>query len=288
MSQIFISGILLGGIYAIVSYGLTLIFGVVRVINFAHGSLLMVGMFMAYYFSKIGGLNIYLMFFIVVPLMFLLGVIIQKLFLSRILNEPDMQLFVTFGLMLLLENVMLAITKGDYFSLNTNMSPIPLGSVMMDWPRVLTLGATILLAILLLLFLNYTKIGWAIRAVSQNQYAARIIGLKVNQLYMLAFGLGSACIGIAAVLLTPIYTIFPHVGFNFVIIAFAVVILGGLGSIQGALVGGLIIGILESLGGNLIAPELNQIVWYPLFLLVLFFRPAGIFGIRGSEEGGLK
>ena len=178
--------------------------------------------------------------------------------------------------------------KGEYFSLDAQMSPISLGAVSMDWPRVITLGTTIILAILLLLFLNYTKIGWAIRAVSQNQYAARIIGLKVNQLYLLAFGLGSACIGIAAVLLTPIYTIFPHVGFNFGIVAFAVVILGGLGSIPGALVGGLIIGILESLSGNLIAPELNQIIWYLLFLLVLFLKPAGIFGIRGSEEGGLK
>ncbi|MCM3766201.1 branched-chain amino acid ABC transporter permease [Neobacillus niacini] len=288
MGQIIISGILLGGIYAIVSYGLTLIFGVIRVINFAHGSLLMVGMFMAYYLSKGMNLNIYLMMLIVVPLMFILGVLIQKYLLSKVINEPDMQLFVTFGLLLLFENVMLAVTKGEFFSLDMNMGTIPIGSLVLDWGRLINLVAAIVLAILLLLFLNHTKIGWAIRAVSQNRYAAGIIGLRVERLYILAFGLGSACIGIAAVLLTPIYTIFPHVGFNFVIVSFAVVILGGLGSIPGALAGGMIIGLLESLSGYLIAPELNQIVWYLLFLLVLFFRPAGLFGIAGSEEGGVK
>ena len=288
MSQILLSGILLGGIYAIVSYGLTLIFGVIRVINFAHGSLLMVGMFLAYYFSKSLNLNIYLMLLIVVPIMFLLGVLVQKFLISKVLNEPDMQLFVTFGLLMLFENIMLAITKGDYFSLDMNLGAAAIGSVTADWPRVINLLAAVVIAILLILFLHFTKIGWAIRAVSQNRYAAGIIGLRVNRLYILAFGLGSACIGVAAVLLTPIYTIFPHVGFNFVIISFAVVILGGLGSIPGALVGGMIIGLLESFSGYLIAPELNQIVWYLLFLLVLFVKPAGLFGIRGSEEAGVK
>jgi branched-chain amino acid transport system permease protein len=288
MGQIIISGILLGGIYAIVSYGLTLIFGVIRVINFAHGSLLMVGMFLAYFISKTMNLNIYLMILTVVPIMFLIGVLIQKYLLSKVVNEPDMQLFVTFGLLLLFENVMLAVTKGEFFSLDINMGTVSLGSISIDWPRIINLVAALVLAALLLLFLNHTKIGWAIRAVSQNRYAAGIIGLRVERLYIIAFGLGSACIGIAAVLLTPIYTIFPHVGFNFVIISFAVVILGGLGSIPGALAGGMIIGLLESLSGYLIAPELNQIVWYLLFLLVLFFRPAGLFGIAGSEEGGLK
>jgi branched-chain amino acid transport system permease protein len=288
MGQIIISGILLGGIYAIVSYGLTLIFGVIRVINFAHGSLLMVGMFLAYFMSKTMNLNIYLMILTVVPLMFLIGVLIQKYLLSKVVNEPDMQLFVTFGLLLLFENVMLAVTKGEFFSLDINMGTVSLGSIFIDWPRIINLVAALVIAMLLLLFLNHTKIGWAIRAVSQNRYAASIIGLRVERLYILAFGLGSACIGVAAVLLTPIYTIFPHVGFNFVIISFAVVILGGLGSIPGALAGGMIIGLLESISGYLIAPELNQIVWYLLFLLVLFFKPAGLFGIAGSEEGGLK
>lgn len=285
MLQVIISGILLGGIYAIVSYGLTLIFGVIRVINFAHGSMLMIGMFSAYFVSKVIGINIYLTFVIVIPLMFMLGVIIQKFLINRVLNAPDMQLFVTFGLLLLFENIMLAVTKGDYYSLDMNLGTVVFGSVTVDWFRIINLFTAIILAAVLLIFLNYTRIGWAIKAVSQNRYAAGIIGLRINRLYMLAFGIGSACIGVASVLLTPIYTLFPHVGFNFVIVSFAVVILGGLGSIPGALLGGMIIGILESISGYLISPELNQMIWYLLFLLVLFFRPAGLFGIRGSEEG---
>jgi len=288
MTQIILSGLLLGGIYSIVSYGLTLVFGVIRIINFAHGSLLMVGMFFAYYLTKTLNINVYLTLLIVVPCMFLFGYVIQKYLISHVLNEPIMQLFLTFGLLLLLENVALAITRGDYFSLNLNMSTVKIGDAVMDWARMIIFLASILIAVILMVFLHFTNIGIKIRAVSQNRYAAKLIGIKLERIYPLTFGLGCAVLGIASVLLVPVYTIFPHVGFSFVIVAFAVVVLGGLGSIPGVLVGGMIIGLLESLTGYLLSPDLKQLTWYIIFIAVLLFKPAGIFGVVGSEEVGLK
>lgn len=287
--QVATAGLLLGGIYALVSVGLNLIFGVIRVVNFAHGELVMLGMYGAFVGFSVIGLNLYLSLLLVVPAMFVLGVILQRFIIQPLIDEPMMQVFATFGLLIFFQNVVLATTRGVARSVEIPASKIiyEFGAVNLSFTRLLILVAAVVVTIGLQLFLKRTMLGKAIRAVTQDRRAARLMGVNVERVYMFTFGLGAALAGLAGVLITPLFTVTPFVGFNFVIAAFAVVVLGGLGSVPGAFIGGIIVGIIEAFAGFYIDPSLKQAIWFLVFVAVLVVRPQGLMGQEGAEEMGL-
>jgi branched-chain amino acid transport system permease protein len=287
--NVLVAGLLLGGTYALVAVGLNLVFGVVRVINFAHGELVMLGMYGAYVAYQLG-LDPYLSVLIVAPLMALLGLAIQRLLIQPLQTEPMMQVFVTFGLLLLLQNVVLAATGGQAHSLEVARysRPIPVLSTSISVPRLIVLVVATLVTLGLYQYLQRSMIGRAIRAVVQDRNAARLMGINVERIYMLVFGLAAAMAGVAGVLLSPTYTITPYIGGDFIFAAFAVVTLGGLGSVPGAYIGAMVVGFVEALAGFYIDPALRQAVWFALFLVVLIIRPTGLLGARGAAELGLR
>jgi branched-chain amino acid transport system permease protein len=289
--QILINGLLLGGIYAIISIGLTLIFGVVRVINFAHGEFLMISMYISYFSHSILGLNPYLSLLINVPLMFFIGMATDQAIIRPLRNAPPyMQIFATVGLSIVLINLTLFLFTGDYRAINMPFAKrlIQVGSISFSYARVIIFSASIAASLLIYLFLRNTDVGKQIRAIAQDRTAAKLMGIKLNRIYMITFGIGSALVGLAGGLLTPIYYVFPFVGFYFVLTAFVVVVLGGMGNMMGAFLGGLIIGMVDALSGYYIEPSLKEVVYYIIFLLVLIFRPSGLLGMVGAEEMGMK
>lgn len=285
LASVAASGVLLGGIYAFIAVGLNLVFGVVRVVNFAHGEFVMLGMYATYLFVSLTDANPYFAVLVVIPVMFLLGALIQKLIIEPLLDEPVMQIFATFGLVLVLQNIILASTQGAARSVRTGVSSATIDiGVALSVPRVIIFVLATLLTIGLALYLKKSTFGTAVRAVSQDRATARLMGINVNRAYILTFGASAALAGTAGVLLAPVYTATPGIGFQFILPAFAVVILGGLGSVQGAYIGGLIVGLVESFAGYYIDPALKQAIWFTLFLAVLVVRPAGLLGQRGAEE----
>lgn len=283
-------GLLLGGTYALVSVGLNLIFGVIRIVNFAQGEFLMLGMYGAYLGYSMMHLDPYVGAFIVVPVLTVLGMIIYWLVMRPLQNEPMMQVFASFGLLLLIQNVVLAITGGVGMSMNTPFSQINLsiGGIQFSATRLVILLASMVAAGALGLYLAKTTYGQAIRAVAQDRKAAQLMGINVERTFMWSFGIGTGLAGLAGVLLTPIYTLSPQIGGNFVMAAFAVVVLGGLGSVLGAFVGGFIVGLTEAFAGYYIDPELKHAVIFIVFIAVLLVRPSGLFGQAGAEEVGLR
>ena len=283
-------GILLGGIYAMVAVGLNLIFGVIRVVNFAHGELVMLGMYGAWLCSRLLKIDPYLTVLVVLPALFVVGMLIQRFVIQPLQNEHVMQMFATFALLTILQNVVLVLTRGEGHSVNTALSglALELGDVRLTATRLLILFAVTAIAIGLHLFLARTLLGKSIRAVTQDRAAARLMGINVERTFAVTFGIGAALAGLAGVLLAPIYTLSPGIGGNFIFAAFAVVVLGGLGSVAGAYAGGMIVGVVESFAGYYIDPELKQAVWFLIFLAVLVVRPSGLFGQKGAEEVGMR
>ena len=288
--NVLVFGLLLGGIYGLVSIGLNLIFGVVRIVNFAQGELVMFGMYGSYFAYTWWGINPYLSVFIVAPLVGLLGVAIQRLVIQPLHNESNMQIFATFGLLMLFQNLMLAVSRGEAYSVGgpVGAAVLELGDMKVSVVRVITLVAVTLITIGLHLFLARTMTGKSIRAVTQDKRAVRAMGINVEKTFLITFGIGSALAGMAGAMLTPIYSITPAVGGNFILAAFAVVVLGGLGSVWGAYLGGLIVGVVEVLAGYYIDPVLRSAVWFVIFLIVLIVRPSGLMGQVGAEEVGFR
>ena len=287
---VLVFGLLLGGIYGLVSIGLNLIFGVVRIVNFAQGELVMFGMYGGFFAWHWWGINPYLSVFLVAPLVGLLGVAIQRLVIQPLQHEPNMQIFATFGLLMLFQNLMLMVSRGEAYSVGGQVGStvLTLGDLKLSLVRVVTLAAATLITIGLHLFLARTMTGKAIRAVTQDKRAARAMGINVEKTFLITFGIGAALAGMAGVLLTPIYSITPGVGGNFILAAFAVVVLGGLGSVWGAYLGGLVVGIVEAFAGFYIDPVLRSAVWFVIFLIVLVVKPSGLLGQVGAEEVGFR
>lgn len=283
-------GLLLGGTYALVSVGLNLIFGVIRVVNFAQGEFVMLGMYGTFAASVATGLDPYLGVAVVVPASFVLGALVQRVVLSRLRSEPSMQIFATFGLLLLLQNVVLAATRGTAYSVSTPVAQVSvgIGPVQIGLSRVIVLLAATVVAGALGLWLQRTMLGRAIRAVAQDHRAATLMGVDTGRVYTLSFGIGAALAGLAGCLLAPLYTMSPQIGTNFILPAFAVVVLGGLGSVAGAYIGGFIVGMTEALAGYYLDPALKHAVLFAVFIAVLVVRPSGLFGQVGAEEVGLR
>lgn len=287
---ILVSGVLLGAIYALVSVGLNLIFGVTRVVNFAQGEFVMFGMYGAYLGRAVLGLDPYVSAFVVAPLTFLLGAVVQRLVIQPLVEQQSMQMFATFGLLILMQNLVLMLTGGAAKSVRTAYSgaSLDVAGITVSVPRLVIFVLTTALTAALVVFLQRTMIGTAIRAVSQDRQAARLMGIDVERTYLLTFGLGAALAGVAGVLLAPLFTLTPEIGFSFILPAFAVVILGGLGSVVGAYIGGIAVGVIEALAGFYLDPSLKQTFWFVLFVAVLVVRPAGLLGRAGSEEVGAR
>jgi len=227
---------------------------------------------------------------VVAPLVGLLGVLIQRLVIQPLHNESNMQIFATFGLLMLFQNIMLAVSKGQALSVGGQVGAtvLTVGDMRISGARLVTLVAVTLITIGLHLFLSRTMAGKSIRAVTQDKRAARVMGINVERTFLITFGIGAALTGMAGALLTPIYSITPAVGGNFILAAFAVVVLGGLGSVWGTYIGGLIVGVVEAFAGYYIDPALKNAIWFIIFIVVLIVRPSGLMGQVGAEEVGFR
>ncbi len=278
-----INGLLIGGIYTLVASGLTLIYGVLHIINFAHGSLLMLAMFGVYYLLMKLGIDPYMSLLIMVPAMYLLGYLLYKLLIGRLSQGKDENiLLITLGLSILIENLALMFFKGDTRTISVSYSDtmVELGPTLVSLPKIISFGAAMALCAALGLFIQRTDTGRAIRAVAKERVGARLVGIDVERVFAISFGIGLATLGAAACLLMPIFYVSPTTGHVFVIVAFTVVVLGGMGSFLGAVIGGLIVGLTESFGGLFLGESLGQIGISLIFILILLFRPSGLFGAK--------
>jgi branched-chain amino acid transport system permease protein len=278
-----INGLLIGGIYTLVASGLTLIYGVLHIINFAHGSLLMLAMFGVYYLLTLWGIDPYAGLLIMVPAMFALGFLLYRGLIGRLSNGKDENiLLITLGLSILIENLALMFFKGDTRTITVSYSDtmVELGPLLISLPKLISFGAAMLLCLGLGLLIRYTDMGKAIRAVAKERVGARLVGINVDRVFAISYGIGLATLGAAACLLMPIFYVSPTTGHVFVMVAFTVVVLGGMGSFLGAVIGGLIVGLTESFGGLLLGESLGQIGISLIFILILLFRPSGLFGAK--------
>jgi branched-chain amino acid transport system permease protein len=276
-----INGLLLGGIYTLVASGLTLIYGVLHIINFAHGSMLMLAMFGVYYLLTLLKVDPYIAIFIMVPAMYILGYALYKGLIGRLSNGKDENvLLLTLGLSILIENLALMFFKGDSRTISVSYSDtmLALGPTLVPLPKLISFGVAIALCVALGLFIQRTDTGRAIRAVARERMGARLVGIDVDHIFAVSYGIGLATLGAAASLLMPIFYVSPTIGHVFVLVAFTVVVLGGMGSFVGAVVGGLIVGLTESFGGLFLGESLGQIGISLIFILILLFRPSGLFG----------
>ncbi|MBB3664763.1 MULTISPECIES: branched-chain amino acid ABC transporter permease [Prauserella salsuginis group] len=280
--QSVVTGLLTGGLYGLIAMGLTLIFGVLDIVNFAHGAMLAVAMFISFGVVAVTGLHPYLTMLITVPALFLVGVLVHRGLLSGSGGATlENQLLITLGLSLLLENGLLL-----FFGAEPKNVGLPgethldvFGAVVAGSRLYAFLGA-MALGLLLYWMLQHTRLGTAIRAVASNSAGAELVGINVRRIHTLTFAIGAACAGAAAALAVPLLSVTPTLGEQFNITAFVVVVLGGMGNVVGALVGGLLIGLVEQLTTIYLDGQSSLLGVFVVFVLVLFLRPQGLFGRR--------
>jgi len=276
-----VSGLLAGGVYAMIALGMALIFGVMRVINVAHGTLLMLGGYVTYWLFAFFGLNPFFSLLISFPLLFITGLLLQKFFISRVVGAPELSsLILTFGLSILITNLAVLSWTSDYRSVEFLTGSFLLGPIAVSKPRLLTFSFALLITVAAFIFLNKTKIGKAIRATSQHRELAQVCGINVRRIDMITFGLASGLAGVGGSLISVMYSIFPEMGGAYVFRSFLVIVLGGAGNYPGAFLGGLLLGVVEGLTSLMLTAQLSEVVAYVLLVLVLLIRPTGIFGGR--------
>ena len=281
VTQSVVTGLLLGGVYALVSVGLTLIFGVLGIVNFAQGAMLTLAMYLVYEMTTSGGIPVYVATLLAVPIMFVFGVVVQTALLNKLTlaGSHEGPLLVTLGLSLLIVNVLLMIFEGRPLRVPGSVDgSVDVFGAVASYERLIAFGGAIAVAAALLLFLRRTPFGMSIRAVAANAEGAGLVGVDVRRRYALTFGSGAACVAGAGGLMAPFLSLTPTVGEQFTILAFVIVVLGGLGSVTGALLGGLIIGLVQTVGALYFPGTGSLILVFAVFVLVLFFRPQGIIG----------
>ncbi|MGB7573427.1 MAG: branched-chain amino acid ABC transporter permease [Thermodesulfobacteriota bacterium] len=292
--QLAVSGFLMGGVYSLIALGLSLIFGVLRVINFAHGEMMVWGMYIAYTVFLRTGIDPFFSFLISAAGLFVLGYLLQRTVVNRILDSPEaMQVLPLVGIAMVFENSARIIWGPDYISPQSrfSLSSLPIGNLMIDVPRLLAFCLAIIITFIVLFFLKKTDAGKSIRAAADNRTGAILVGKDINRIYAVCFGVGTACVGAAGGLLVPIMPLSPHIGAPFTMISFIIVILGGMGSLTGAMVGGFIVGIAESIGPELITGlfhgiglgldfpnTMKQVVSFFILIVIMIWRPQGLFG----------
>jgi len=278
-----LNGATTGAVYALVALGLTLIYGVLHIINFAHGALLMLALYGVYFLDALLGIDPYLAIPIVAPAMFALGYGLQRYVIGPAGHGKDENvMLVTLGISIVIENLVLSLWSSNTRTVETayGFATVDLGVALIAVPKIVAFFAALLIALLLWATMRWTDLGKAIRALAKEPVGAQLVGIDVGHLYAMSFGIGIACLGAAACLLLPSYYVDPHIGGAFVLVAFTIVVLGGMGSFPGALLGGLIIGVTESLGGLFLGESLGKIGISVIFIAVLLFRPSGLFGHR--------
>jgi branched-chain amino acid transport system permease protein len=278
-----LNGLMTGAVYALIALGLTLIYGVLHIINFAHGALLTVAMFAAYFAYKVMGLDPYVAALLLTPLFYLVGYGLQRFVIGPAAHGDDRNiLLITLGLAVVIENALLFAFRADTRTIDVpyGFDVVEIGPAFIAVPRVVAFGVVIVVALVLWLIMRWTDTGKAIRAVAKEKLGAELSGIDVAHIYAVTFGLGTACLAIAACLLLPTYYVNPGAGNAFVLLAFTIVVLGGMGSVPGALVGGLFVGVVESVCGLYLGESLGQVGIFILFIAVLLARPSGLFGER--------
>ena len=282
-----LNGLTTGAVYALIALGLTLIYGVLHIINFAHGASLMMALYGVYALKERWGIDPYVALPIMVPAMFVLGYAMQRIVINRASHGKDENiLLVTLGLSIVMENFALLFFKSDTRTIDTayTLTTVAIGpeaaQVMVSLPKLVAFAGALVVSALLIVILQRTDLGRAIRAVAKEKQGARLMGIDVEHVYAMCFGLGLACLGAAACFLLPAYYVNPQVGNGFVLVAFTVVVLGGMGSFAGALLGGLLIGVVESFGGLFLGESLGQVGIFVIFIGVLLLRPEGLFGAK--------
>ena len=276
---------LFGGVFSLMAVGLTLIFGVMRVVNFAHGDMMVWGMYLAWLMATRGGIDPYGGFVVCAAALFVLGFVVQRVLVQRIVDAPhEMQILLMLGVALVLENAALLAFGPEPQRVRSALaqSTLWLGPVFVDVARLIAFGVAVVLTLLLSLFLFRTDLGRSIRAAADNTYGALVIGTDVRRVYAVAFGVGAACVGAAGALVAPLLPFQPPTGLQLSVASFNIVIIGGMGSLLGAFMGGLLVAVAESLGAVFLKPSLKELVSFSLLVLILLFRPAGLFGRRAS------
>ena len=279
--QTLASGVLIGLIYALVAIGLTMIFGVMDIVNFAHGEFLMLGMYSTFWLFALYALDPMITLPLTVLMLFAFGVLLYRLVIVRIINAPMLsQIFTTFGIMILLRGVAQFLWKPDFRSIENSAvsGTVKLLGIQLGKPQLVAGVGAVVVTGLIYFFLNKTRLGAALEATASDKEAARLMGIDSHKMFALAWGIGAACAGAAGVLLSTFFPIFPDVGASFILLAFVVVNLGGFGSVTGAFWAGILVGVIEVMGGLLLGPQYKTAIVLVLFLGVLMFRPQGLMG----------
>src|SRR5579859_2281606 len=281
VAQAVINGLLIGGIYALVSIGVTLIFGVVKIVNFAQGEFVMIGMYVSYWLATLIRLDPVVSLAVSMPALFVAGVLLQKFLLRRVLGLGDMpQIFLTFALSLLLLNVALLLFTANYRTVETPYSyaAIHIGPIYIVVAKLIAFAVAMALSAALWVFLRTTDLGKAMRAAAQNRDVAMLMGVNPDRVFAVAVGLALALAGAAGSLLMPFYPAYPTAGQQFTLFAFVAVVLGTLGNVRGALIAGLMMGMAESLGVQFVGADSGLIVVFGMLLVTLAVRPGGLYG----------
>jgi len=290
LPQLAVSALLLGGIYALIAVGLTLIFGVMRVVNFAHGEFLMLGMYLAFWAFTLWRVDPYVILLAAIPLFFAGGLLIYALVMRGIIQAShNVQIFTTVGLSVALQNVALVAWTGDFRFIRPWHSGVVLrpGGAAFNLSQIVAFAIALLLTLALFAFMRWTRTGMVMRATAQDRDAATLMGIDTDRVYRLTFAIGIAAVGGAGILVSPLYPVYPTAGLQFVLLAYVVVVLGGLGDMVGALLGSVIVATVEVGGSYFLGPAWKEVLYFILFILVLVFRPAGLFGQRGAETLGV-
>jgi branched-chain amino acid transport system permease protein len=284
IAQSLVSGVLFGGVYSLMAVGLTLIFGVMRVVNFAHGDMMVWGMYLAWLLSTRLGVDPTLGFVVCAGGLFVLGVLVQRGLVERIQNAPhEMQILLLLGVALVLENTALVAFGPDPQRVRSSLAraTVWIGPVFIDVARLAAFAVALALTCALWIFLRRTDLGRTMRATADNPYGALVVGTDVRRVYAMAFGIGAACVGAAGALVSPILPFSPSLGLSASVTSFNIVIIGGMGSLPGAFAGGLVVSVAESLGAAFLAPSMKELMSFGILILILLFRPTGLFGRRG-------
>ena len=281
--QAIATGFLLGGIYSLICVGLTLTFGVMRIINFAHGEFLMVAMYATYFFTIAFKTEPYVAVVLVLPGLFVVGMITFHVLIRPIMSaEPLNQMLLLVGLSMVLQNGALALFSPDTRSVQSSLlyAKLELGEIIIGMPMLIAFAVSILITLALYWQLRATELGRRIRAAASDREAAELMGINVNRVNMVAFGIGIGCLGIAGPVMMPVFYIVPNIGTFFILMAFVVVVLGGLGNFVGALLASFLVAIAESLGALYMPGSTAPVLPFLLFIVVLLFKPQGLFGRR--------
>jgi branched-chain amino acid transport system permease protein len=289
LPQLLVSTVLLGGVYALIAVGLTLIFGVMRVVNFAHGEFVMLGMYLAFWAFTLLALDPYVVLVVSLPLFFLAGWASYRLVMRPVVEAShNVQIFTTVGLSIALQNVALVLWTGDFRFVRTDYYSVVvrLGTTAFNISQVVAFAVSVAFTAALFAFMRWSYAGKVMRATAQDRQAAALMGIDTGRVYALTWAIGIVCVGAAGVLLAPLYPVYPTAGLQFVLIAYVVVVLGGLGDMAGAVLGSLIVAAVEVVGSYVIGTAWKEVLYLLLFIAILLLRPAGLFGQRGAEQLG--